>query len=321
MQAFSEELVDYLYDYCVALGHNHINKDNVNSLLTKSFNYTTDFKDSINVLYSINGFLNKNYLKPYELFDWSIINSDIKERKLLDAIFEYELGYAEDDQILCIFESIILSFNLYQDKNIKEFLKIFYESIEFSIVMMFIFSLHGNISYFGYWADHILYENKSWIWTLLWNFNNEETEIQDYLNWEKRLFDLKALHDYWRFIEKIIVHSLGDDKILNFFYEFEIDKLIYHLLFGKIHDMNFINEEIKEITLINKETLDIIKALAVDNYIPDLSAIFQKLILLSDNKDNIGSTTFDNTFPLILNNFKPSKLLYYQKLMQNLLQQ
>ena len=179
--------------------------------------------------------------------------------------------------------------------------------------MMFIFSLHGNISYFGYWADHILYENKSWIWTLLWNFNNEETEIQDYLNWEKRLFDLKALHDYWRFIEKIIVHSLGDDKILNFFYEFEIDKLIYHLLFGKIHDMNFINEEIKEITLINKETLDIIKALAVDNYIPDLSAIFQRLLLFSDNKNNIGSTTFDNTFPLIVNNFKPSKLSLLSK--------
>ena len=123
MQAFSEELVDYLYDFCVALGHNHINKDNVNALLAKSFNYTTDFNDSINVLYAINEFLIKNYLKPYELFDWSIINSDIKERKLLDAIFEYELGYAEDDQILCIVESIILSFNLYQDKNIKEFLK------------------------------------------------------------------------------------------------------------------------------------------------------------------------------------------------------
>ena len=64
--------------------------------------------------------------------------------------------------------------------------------------------------------------------------------------------------------------------------------------------MKFFNENIKEISFVDKDILKLIKHLCTEKVIPDLSVLFDKI------KHSFNINQSDTTFMLKVDNFKPS---------------
>ena len=96
-----------------------------------------------------------------------MITNDVLKPNLLKALFEFQNTNNKFDILKRIVKNIIIPNQLFSKKDPKEFLDEFHNTIEYSVLKMFLSALNGNLNSIGYCSDHIFYENKSSIMTIM----------------------------------------------------------------------------------------------------------------------------------------------------------
>ena len=254
----------------------------------KQHYFIEDQSDAVNMLLSINRFLNLDVSKPHNLFDWSSLWFTSDNIKLLDWIFEFQTGKANEDHYAWINESIIVAKHLYTS-NQNNFMKNFSLSTEYQFLVMLTNSLFGNINCLGFWVDHILNGNKSLLWTLLWNYSIPEEQTWDNAILKSKEFKKRLIKNYYNFVKVWVEKTLGS-RIAEYLHKFEIDKMLYMLLFGKLHNKDLIYEEMSNFTFLDSDVLEIFKSILTEETIPDLSLLIKKwLPFIMKNKQPLFS--------------------------------
>ena len=263
-----------------------------------NFKNTEKYKDSRYALLSVNSFLNKKFFKPPKLFEWKIITNDIHKENLLNALFAFQNKSDKFDVLKRIVKHIIMPNQLYKGKDMKVFYAEFHKSIEYSLLKMFLKALNGNINSIGYILDHILYENKSSIQTILWNYPTKDSKMEAHISRNIGTFKEKINNDFRQFIVKLVRKS-HNEGILDFIDNYEFDKILFMMFFGKSHNMKLFDKELKQFSKIDEKVLDLIKLLWTEKIVPDLS------VLYNENKqpNNLDS----KGFKLEINKFKASE--------------
>ena len=302
MLKIAEPLNNFISKFWLLIASRILDGDDTKAFIEKhvfNLNNIDKYRDPRFALISTNLFLGKSFTKPPRLFEWTMITNDVLKPNLLKALFEFQNTNNKFDILKRIVKNIIIPNQLFSKKDPKEFLDEFHNTIEYSVLKMFLSALNGNLNSIGYCSDHIFYENKSSIMTIMWSYPTKDAKMKAHVSRKSKKFDLKLTHDFKQFIVKIIRKS-HNEHILDFIDEHELDKILFILLFGKSHNMKFFNENIKEISFVDKDILKLIKHLCTEKVIPDLSVLFDKI------KHSFNINQSDTTFMLKVDNFKPS---------------
>ena len=121
------------------------------------------------------------------------------------------------------------------------------------------------------------FENQSSLWTLLWIISSKDvSHLHDYFS-QKKLFCLKLQRDFKRFLEKLFSYHIGNNKLFDFLYKYDIDKLLMMLLIQSSSHLSLIYES-KDLSFIDKDILEILESLCRDNYVPDLTKLLDIVV-------------------------------------------
>ena len=112
---------------------------------------------------------------------------------------------------------------------------------------------------------------------MLWAISSKNfEELNDLFN-NNKLLSLKLQRDFRRLLEKLFTFWIGNNNFLKYLYVYDIDKVIMILLFESLAHLDVIYES-KILNFIPSEILEELEHLWSENYIPDLTKLFDIIL-------------------------------------------
>ena len=207
-----------------------------------------------------------------------------------------------------LFESIWLSFQLFQDNDRESKFKDWQDKVEMSIIKATLDALNGNMTSLGFVADNILSENKSAIWLLFGILSQNEYNLPYYLHqgWSNYYnFRYKLYREIMRFSEKSFSSILNQPEMIEMMYEYDIHILIFLSLSQSYDLTDQICYLYSNFKLIDYNLVYTIFYLLYSryNYMPSLGVFFEKSKETLEKKFNVQITE-ENYFQITIKNFK-----------------